>query len=283
MNVFEKNILSIYGEKGRLWLANLPKKIQYIETLWELSDLKPYNNISYNYVLSGYQKETPIVLKLSLDPINLDREAKALQAFSGHGAVSVLKHQSDALLLQRAVPGNLLKTYFPKENHNAIEIACEVMKKLHQAPLLNEKSFPHIKDWLATLDKDWDIPKNHLHKARTLKNQLLKTPASPVLLHGDLHRDNILSHKKEWLVIDPKGVIGYPINEVWAFVEDPLYDLQFISNYFDFKFEDVVKWYYVHLVLAACWQVEDSLDPKLFLDLASSVESTMSILKNYNP
>jgi len=39
---------------------------------------------------------------------------------------------------------------------------------------------------------------------------LAKISALPVLLHGDLHQDNILSHGDDWLVIDPKGVIGFP-------------------------------------------------------------------------
>jgi streptomycin 6-kinase len=43
---------------------------------------------------------------------------------------------------------------------------------------------------------------------------LAKMSALPVLLHGDLHQDNILSQGDDWLVIDPKGVIGFPINEI---------------------------------------------------------------------
>ena len=101
----------------------------------------------------------------------------------------------------------------------------------------------------------------------------MKAQNGSVLLHGDLHKDNILSNGKDWLIIDPKGVIGSPINEIWAFVEDPETDLLFISKYFDFNLGDVVKWYYVHLVLAACWQVEDHLDPTIFLNLAESVAS----------
>lgn len=142
---------------------------------------------------------------------------------------------------------------------------------MHQAPLPKDNHFPHIKDWLVTLDKEWNIPRFHLEKARILKNTLLETQAASVLLHGDLHQDNILSNGNDWLIIDPKGVIGPPINEMWAFVEDPKNDLIFISKYFDFNQDDVIQWYYIHLVLAACWQVEDLLDPTLFLNLAELV------------
>ena len=74
-------------------------------------------------------------------------------------------------------------------------------------------------------------------------------------------------------MIDPKGVIGFPINEVWACVENPNHDLRYISENFGYPFNDVVKWYYVHLILASCWQAEDNLDPTLFLKLAYSISS----------
>lgn len=271
MNPFEKNITSVYQSRGKAWLADLPKKVEQIAALWELDHLHPFANLSYNYVLEGYQKDIPIVLKISLDEVSLDKEANALTAFKNYGAVEVLAHTKEALLLQRAVPGALLKAQFPKGHPNAIKIACNVAKRLHQAPLPKDNDFPHMKEWLATLDKEWNIPLFHLEKARTLKNILLKTQTTSVLLHGDLHQDNILSNGDEWLVIDPKGVIGSPINEVWAFVEDPKNDLIFISNYFNFNHDSVIQWYYVHLILAACWQVEDRLDPTLFLSLAESV------------
>jgi streptomycin 6-kinase len=273
MNPFEKNIISIYGDKGKAWLANLPTQVQKIAALWELDRLHPFDNLSYNYVLQGYQKGKPIVLKLGLDELSLSKETKALEAFADYGAVAVLGHTSDSLLLQKVMPGSLLKNYFSKGNQSAIKIACDVMKKLHQAPLPKENHFPHIKDLLQTLDKEWNIPRFHLEKARTLKNTLLEEQGAQVLLHGDLHKENILLDGKDWLFIDPKGFIGSPMNEIWAFVEDPKNDLMFISKYFDFDQSAVVKWYYVHLVLAACWQVEDHLDPTLFLNLAESVAS----------
>lgn len=270
MEVFKKNIVSLYGEKGTKWLAGLSRQVQELETLWGLSQMKPLSNLSYNYVLSGFQNKIPIILKLSPKEDELIREAKALNAFKGYGAISVLSQQNHALLLQRAIPGFPLKGFSSKKNN--IEIACRVVEKLRLAPHPLETNFPRIEQWLATLDKEWDLPRKHLEKARRLKDQLLaENNASPVLLHGDLHQDNILSDGNDWLVIDPKGVIGYPINEIWACVEDPEYDLNYLAEYFDYPFEDVVKWYYVHLILAACWQVEDHLDPTPFLTLAKLV------------
>src|SRR5579885_425155 len=124
VNTLEKNILSLYGEKGKAWLAELPKLVRYYEVLWELSQLKPLEGLSYNYVLGGYQKGKPIVLKISLDFDSLGREASALAVFNGHGAVSLYRHEKGALLLQRAVPGIALK-----KQQKAITIDCNVMER----------------------------------------------------------------------------------------------------------------------------------------------------------
>jgi len=126
-------------------------------------------------------------LPLGLDNEGLKQEAFALKCFAGCGAVKVLAEDEGMLLLERAVPGTSLKDYFPNREHESIEIACNVMKKLHQANIPSVHNFPHIKDWLTALDKDWSIPDEHLQKARMLRDQLLQTSEADVLLHGDLY------------------------------------------------------------------------------------------------
>jgi streptomycin 6-kinase len=270
MEKLQANIVKIYGKSGVDWLAGLPRSIEQLEHSWKLSELKAFPNLSYSYVLKGMQGDIPVILKLSPDVKLIGKEAIALNAFKGFGAVSVLGCKEGALLLERAVPGDLLKNALPKEKR--IEIACKVMEKLHQAPVPSKEGFPPIEEWLAAVDKEWDLPKDHLKRARKLKNKLItKDPGRKVLLHGDLHQENILSSGNSWVVIDPKGVMGCPIHEVWACVENPQQDLKFLSAYFGYPFKDVVEWYYVRLILAACWQAEDGLDAGRFLALAQSV------------
>lgn len=81
------------------------------------------------------------------------------------------------------------------------------------------------------------MPTEYLEKARILKNQLLSISYPEVLLHGDLHQKNILLNNDHWLVIDPKGIIGFPINETWACVEDLDNDLKYISNFFGYPLD----------------------------------------------
>lgn len=270
MEILKHNIVKIYGNRGKGWLAELPRRIEQLQRSWGLSELKPFPNLSYSYVLAGFQGSVPVILKLSPDANLIDKEAMALNAFEGFGAVSVLGRDEGVLLLERAVPGDLLKSSLPKEKR--IEISCKVIDKLHQAPIPSKEGFPSIEEWLAALDNEWDLPKDHLKRARKLKNELVKKDAGrKVLLHGDFHQENILSNGTGWVVIDPKGVIGSPIHEIWACVEDLDHDLKFLAGYFGYPLQDVIEWYYVRLILAACWQAEDGLDAGRFLALAQSV------------
>jgi streptomycin 6-kinase len=282
MNLFESNVISIYPDKGPPWLANLPHMVQKLSAQWTLSDLKPMRNLSYNYVLCGFQGTQPIILKLGLDIAGLDREAAALKVFeSSRAAVKLLAQQDGALLLEQAIPGILLKSYFPTRDYEAITITCALMKKLHQAPLPLGHVFPHISDWLSTLDKNWDIPGFYLEKARALRDQLLKTSAREVLLHGDLHHENILQNGKKFVAIDPKGIIGEPAFEVAAFIRNPIPDLLYaaeaikiislrIKEFADILNMDagrILKWCLVQAVLAWAWSLEDNTDPAYFKHL----------------
>jgi streptomycin 6-kinase len=282
MKTFKTNITSIYGNKGKAWLSALPKLVEEISLKWELSDLQEVSNLSYNYVLSGFQEAQPIILKLSLDEGGLRQEADTLRAFSDFGGVSVLEEQANALLLKRAIPGTSLKDSFSKGDQRAIHIACQVAQKLHQAPM-PQKSFPHIREWLKALDHSPEFiaarttPDNRNHiviylaKARYLRDKLLQNASEAVLLHGDLHPENVLQNGEDWVVIDPKGVIGPPIHEVWAFIMNFETDAPFVADFFAFDLQELREWYFVHLNLALCWNIEDGTSLNPYLSLAKKV------------
>lgn len=273
--MFHSNIINIYGEKGKAWLDELPNcLVSATSSKLDLRDLQEVTNLTYNYVLSGFQGDNPIILKLGLDNEALAREAFALKCFAGCGAVNVLAKDEGMLLLERAVPGTSLKSYFPDREQESIEIACKVMKKLHQANIPEDQAFPHIKDWLEALDGGLEIPLQTLQKAREIRDQLLKTADPDVLLHGDLYHDNILQNGEGWLVIDPKGVIGEPAYEVAAFIRNPIPELlnhadaqNIIHNritrfaeLLELPYQRILDWCFVQALLAWVWALEDGCD-----------------------
>ncbi len=271
-NKFENNIISIYGDKGKQWLVDLPNIVANIAKEWNLSNLKPVDNLSINYVLSGKQATQEIILKLSLSEDLIFHEKTALTALADFGAVEVLAYSPRTLLLKKLSPATSLKTYLPDRRIEALKIACEITKQLHQAPLLERIKLPTIEERLLLLDNDWPIPNYYLTKARTFRDKILNNFSPRVILHGDLHHDNILSDGNRWKVIDPHGVIGLSLNEVWAFVQDVREDLPFIAKYFNFNLADLKKCYFMHAVLSAVWSIEDNMDPKPWLIKAERLE-----------
>lgn len=281
MNTLRKNIISIHGLTGKIWLSQLPEIVKKYSDTWKLTHLEALKNLSHNYVLGGVRNHQPVILKLSLDIHGLHKETLTLEAFADYGAVTVLEQQPGALLLERAIPGSSLKAFFPDEDLNAVSIICKVIQRLHQAPIPAQAPFPHVNDWLTALDKEWNVPIHYLKKARIIKEFLLKTSASDVLLHGDLHHDNILKNGDEWVVIDPKGVIGEPAYEPAAFIRnsipEPLDDRNqhtFITNRINafsknLELEDhrIRAWCFVQAMLAWVWALEDKTDPTYFQNL----------------
>lgn len=78
-----------------------------------LDNLKPVDNLSFNYVLSGFQKKIQkSSLKSLCNPSEVHKEASVIKASIRHGMVQLLAQTNNALLLERAIPGVFLKTYF---------------------------------------------------------------------------------------------------------------------------------------------------------------------------
>ncbi len=289
MNTFHSNILNIYGKQGKVWLDALPELVAATSSKLDMRELKEVTNLTYNYVLSGFQGDNPIILKLGLDHEALTREAFALKCFAGCGAVKVLAEDKGMLLLERAMPGISLKSYFSDREQKSIEIAFGVMQKLHQANISVAHNFPNIQDWLSALDKDLNIPNVYLKKARKLRDQLLKTADANVLLHGDLHHDNILQNGETWVVIDPKGVIGEPAYEVAAFIRNPIPELlnhadvpniilnriTYFAKIIQLPSQRILDLCFVQAVLAWAWALEDGCDMSYFEQLAK-IFDTMS-------
>lgn len=273
-NIFKENMLKLYGANGQTWLDNLPNITQAYAKLWNLSNLTPLETLTFNYILSGIYNRKEIILKIGYDSNALFKEQIALKALENHGAVKIIAYEGNALLLERLSPGISLQSYLPNRSKEALQIACDLTKKLHQANLPKKINLPSIEERFSLLDKNWPIPNDYLIKARGFRNNLIKSSSPRVVLHGDLHHDNILKNGKTWKAIDPHGVIGYPINEVWAFAANPEQDLPFIAQCFNFNLRDLQECYYAHAVLSSIWAIEDNMDPSFYLALTNKIKLT---------
>ena len=91
METLIKNVTNTWGDKGKDWLNQLSSIIEPLSNHWSLTDIKPVNNMSYNYVaLATQNNSTPVVLKICCDEQLIANEYKALKHFDGRGSIRVL-------------------------------------------------------------------------------------------------------------------------------------------------------------------------------------------------
>jgi streptomycin 6-kinase len=279
---FQETMINVWKDEGAAWLLKLPELIKYFSNKWQLQDLKPFENLTYSYVVSAYSAlyKMPVVLKMMASHNELLDEQKALEYYGGRGYAKLLAFDIDrgAILIEAIVPGTPLSALFPINDDKATDIVIEAMKRLHQAPISakDAANFPSISNWLSLLEhfEDSRIPGDSLKKAQTLAKSLLSTQDNLYLLHGDLHHHNILLNKdQDWILIDPKGIVGELAFEVGAFLRNPFTNLleksnaheiinnrlHLCANGLQIDFERLLDWGYVQSVLTALWAVQDNL------------------------
>lgn len=288
---FIRTIHGLYGDRGAEWLDRLPALIATFEQRWSITALPPFENLSYNYLAPALSPggEPELVLKLGVPNPELETEIHALAAFQGRASVQLLArdHQEGALLLDRLRPGTPLSAL--ADDRQATSIAAGVMRQLWR-PLWPDHPFPSVARWAAGLGRlrerfdgaTGPLPEGLVSRAEGLFGELLDSMAEPVLLHGDLHHENILAvdnqpwrneGRRDWLAIDPKGVAGEPAYEVGALLRNPWPQLlswprpgQILARRVDqlsaelgFEKERIVGWGLAQAVLAAWWCIEDSV------------------------
>jgi streptomycin 6-kinase len=275
-----RTISSVYGPKGVEWLERLPSLLAECERRWSITVLAPFPNLSYNYVTPAVGAGgRELVLKLGVPNPELRTEIEALRAYDGRGCVRLLAADPDqaALLLERLRPGTPLSAC--PDDERATSIAAQLMRHLWR-PVPPQHSFPTVARWAVGLGRlraryagtTGPLPTYLVERAEAQFAALLGSPVEPMLLHGDLHHDNVLAADREpWLVIDPKGVVGDPAYEVGALLHNPFPQLfswpnlaQILARRVDqlaeeleFERERIASWGLAQAVLAAWWCLED--------------------------
>lgn len=127
------------------------------------------------------------------------------------GVAPVLGVDGAAILLARAhEPGSLLRLLIEGRDDEAVGIIVATAAALH-APRASAPP-PYLlplEAWFEELLSAAERLGGVLHASAAAATELLATPAARVVLHGDLHQENILDFGPAgWLAIDPKGVVG---------------------------------------------------------------------------
>jgi streptomycin 6-kinase len=280
---FVRTMIEMHGAAGQAWLDELPTRIADYERRWAIQVAPPFANLSYNYVAPAVRSDgAQLILKLGMPHPELSSEIAALRLWDGHGSARLMEADPErgALLIERLLPGNMLLDL--TDDDEATRIAAQVMRALWRpAPSAPEDAvFPTTGRWASGLrrlrarydGRTGPLPEDMVIRAEALFAELLASSGAPMLLHGDLHHENILSAERApWLAIDPKGLIGEAEYEVGALIRNPLPRLlalpdvtatlarrfDILAESLGFDRQRMIAWSYAQAILSAWWHIED--------------------------
>jgi streptomycin 6-kinase len=274
-----RHVVGAWGDDGARWLAELPSTVHNLARDWHLEVGAPYE-LSYHYVTAVVCEDgTPAVLKLGVPTgTSLSEEAPALAAFDGRGAARLLRADLDrgALLLEQVTPGWRARDLVPDHDARATSAAVDVIRRLHRPPppgctipeaVAQARAFD---DYRTVHGENGPLPLDLVVRAGGLMRELCASATDRVVLHGDLHHDNILRATREpWLAIDPHGIVGDPGYEVGALLFNPDPDnrdetltalvparVEQLADELAMPIDRVLAWGFVKAVLSDVWSAE---------------------------
>lgn len=201
--------------EGRAWLQDLPGRVETCADRWRLRLQPPYSGSQVSIVFPATAVDgSPAVLKVQFPHNESEHEAEALRRWNGQGVVQLFDSDSQhhALLMERCEPGDHLSTIAPCE---ALDVFMQILPRLW---IEAGEPFASLRDesarWAEDLPASWERARRPfevqlLDAALQALDTLRKSTGPQVLVHQDLHGDNVLRATREpWLIIDPKPLVG---------------------------------------------------------------------------
>jgi streptomycin 6-kinase len=211
-----------------VWLERVPDLVAECVEEWGLRLGEPYEPGAAGYTVRvELPDDTPAVLKLIYPHREAEHEGEALRVWDGDGAIRLLAYDEArwAMLIERCDPGTLLVKADPDL---ALDVLIGLLPRLWKPvgepfrPLADEAAW-----WIDYLPTEWEragkpFEPQILDGAIERLGALANSQGEQVLLHQDLHADNVLAaQREEWLVIDPKPLAGEREFAVAPIVRDP--------------------------------------------------------------
>lgn len=298
--ILARNVVAAWGSEGQRFLDDLPALLASLTQEWNLTVVRPYP-MSFHWVGEVRTAEGDAAV-LKLGPpgvVDVARQVTALQHYDGEGAVRLRAQDlaRGAMLLERADPGSPASALVPQRDLIATAAIITVIRRLHR-PVMGDIALPELPardrasfvEHLARYPGDTPIPRRLVTRALGLLDDLCASAGGRVVLHGDLHHDNVLRAARDpWLAIDPHGVVGDPGAEVGALLYNPDPDnrdpalvalvpsrIEQLADGLGLAVDRVVAWGFVQSVLSEVWTAENEGAPVTrALDVALLLEQRL--------
>lgn len=259
------------------------KDLEKYKVIWDLSD---FMQVDYYSVYCIFQcdskKYGQCVLKIGKSAEDTENERRVLHAYNGKRFCKL--YQADtvngALLIECITPGTRLRAQPDLDKRLAafFEVSCGL--HIEQA---DNTVYPTYMEWVSRITEYMRGRNDHkalfakMANAERICRKLWEKYPDRLLLHGDLHHDNILlGSDSQYRLIDPKGVIGDRVFDIPRFILNEFEDKRddkFADKYMritkslaqKFKIDeyDIRCLAHVEMCMAACWSVESAEEPDM--------------------
>lgn len=274
--------IALCGKAGENWLDTLPERTKTLEKRWSIKIGDHFPNLSYNFVAPASCADgAQAVLKIGLPLNNVEifGEAKYLRTLDGDRAVRLLAEDRElqAILIERALPGINLTQVFAGREPESVQPSIEVLRHIIRPSPEHTVETISLDDWFDGLRRypGTKFPAEYACKALVIYDSLSRQPGHIHYLHGDFHPDNILSSESsQFIVIDPKGIVGHIGYEISVFLNNFHWWQEQKTNIretldvvvrqfakaFDLDPLELRQWAFAQMVLSAWWTFDEMPD-----------------------
>ncbi|MBD5512005.1 MAG: hypothetical protein HDR08_12255 [Lachnospiraceae bacterium] len=256
-------------------------KLDIAADKWKLRDIACLYEKESRAVYSASAAEWGnVIIKISEDKKELKSGFDMLKALDGAGCCKAYEFAADlgVAVIEQISPGSLLREEQNPERR--VEAFYGVFQTIHKNGADCEGHETYM-DWLERAEqfcKDSCVKEEisqKMHRAYQIGKEMFAKYPERVLLHGDLHHDNILLGSDGYCMIDPKGIVGPEIFDIPRFLlnefgcvsskEITSYEikvhlqrmLKLLAEKTGYCVEDMEKLLFMEGILDAVWCVED--------------------------
>ena len=210
----DTQINEIIVKWGKDSYLKIMQEIKIYSEKWKLSDFSYMKYFSFNAIFSCKSKFYGCcVLKI----YSKDSEYNTLREYGGGRFVKVFECENNVMLMERIIPGTMLK------NEPSLEKRLAVFLELFQGLHIESKNpeiYVSYTKWICNRIKYMNTREDckelyaYMLEAKNIYLEMLAVYNKNLLLHGDFHYANILlDNEGQYKIVDPFGYIGDPIFE----------------------------------------------------------------------
>lgn len=252
--------------------------VRHYSELWKLSDIHKLKETPTGQVYRVESKYGASVLKIFTDLGVKDELGGTvfLEACSGDGTVKLYEHDDKAQLIEYLPGENLYSFSKDGKENEATTVFIDIIKKIHSHEAIAKEKLTTLSYLFKIFDRV-SSPQNLseiFDRAKAMSKELLETQVDEVLLHGDLHHENVLKNSNGvYVCFDPKGMIGDPSYELGTTLKNPWGYPKISQDIETFKsraktfseelqlpYDRIIGFAFVHLCLSIGWAIEDGGD-----------------------